>query len=430
MKGSFMKIDGKDFDFSKKASELTQKEVVDDSKKNQKELFNVFDENNDEKLSQAEIEKVINIFDAAEKEGDKNSELSDKEIQSGIDNLKKTYSEFAKGGFGLNDVKEFVKSLLEANEKKVSESKEADSPEESPSAAPEKLFDYVVPEGQSFKQLMTKILEKEGKTSPTKEDYEKAEEQFRADNPDIEIRERRGIKYLLVGSRVKVPTDFGEKLCDPDEEIEKWKQRVGLSKKPPKAEPTEESSSSEAPSEVTEAPAAEADENAVDNPDANASSTNKFDDNLGKYTGDVEAAAKALYRAGTDNDAIEKLISDKSRNDEMFPFMLEWNRSKSSEKKESFIEAFMSDAGHKQAKTYVPIIIESLVRQAKSLGIYNSEFEACVEAANKEIHKSDSWGWFSALRGMNDKIVCENVDKMVQLLSNKVGSQYGEPVKS
>lgn len=246
-----MKIDGENFDFTKKAQEIAKSELVEESNKKQEILFNIFDKNKDNKLSQDEIADTLNIFQAIDKEDEstkmKNDELSDEEILAAMKVLEKLNPEFRDQKFELNDVKEMMVKFLKLNKSKA-EAAEAPSetPSEAPSAAPteapasdevkpsENPKDYVVPEGQSFKQLLDKILTKQGKTEPSEEDYKKAEEQFRKDNPDIEIRERRGIKYLLVGSRVKVPVDFGEELCDPEVEIEKWKVRVGLSKAKPK----------------------------------------------------------------------------------------------------------------------------------------------------------------------------------------------------
>ena len=242
-KGKSMKIDGENFDFTKKAQEIAKNEIVENSDKRQEILFNIFDKNKDSKLSQDEITETLNIFQALDKEDastkKKDEELSDDEILAAMKKLEETNPEFKEGKFELKEVKEMMVKFLKLNKSKA---EAAEAPSEASSAAPteasasdevkpsENPKDYVVPEGQSFKQLLNKILEKQGKTKPSKEDYKKAEEQFRKDNPDIEIRERRGIKYLLVGSRVKVPVDFGEELCDPEVEIEKWKVRVGLSK--------------------------------------------------------------------------------------------------------------------------------------------------------------------------------------------------------
>ena len=246
-KGKSMKIDGENFDFTKKAQEIAKSEIVENSDKRQEILFNIFDKNKDSKLSQDEITETLNIFQAIDKEDEttkkKDEELSDDEILAAMKKLEETNPEFKEGKFELKEVKEMMVKFLKLNKSKA---EAAEAPSEASSAAPteasasdevkptENPKDYVVPEGQSFKQLLDKILEKQGKTEPSEEDYKKAEEQFRKDNPDIEIRERRGIKYLLVGSRVKVPVDFGEELCDPEVEIEKWKVRVGLSKAKPK----------------------------------------------------------------------------------------------------------------------------------------------------------------------------------------------------
>lgn len=248
-KGKSMKIDGENFDFTKKAQEIAKSEIVENSDKRQEILFNIFDKNKDSKLSQDEITETLNIFQALDKEDKttkkKDEELSDDEILAAMKKLEETNPEFKEGKFELKEVKEMMVKFLKLNKSKA---ETAEAPSETSSAAPteasasdevkptENPKDYVVPEGQSFKQLLNKILEKQGKTEPSEEDYKKAEEQFKKDNPDIEIRERNGVKYLLVGSRVKVPVDFGEELCDPEVEIEKWKVRVGLSKAKPETD--------------------------------------------------------------------------------------------------------------------------------------------------------------------------------------------------
>lgn len=137
---------------------------------------------------------------------------------------------------------------------------------------------------------------------------------------------------------------------------------------------------------------------------------------------DVEAFFNAIDGIGTDNDEMEKLIQKHVDAGTLTEFMLCWNEKASNRHNESLIEAFMNDADHGQAKKYLPLMIESLTERAKELGIYNEQFESYRNAADKEVFSDGIWG---ALHGMNDDVVCENIDAMLQLIAEKEGSKYG-----
>jgi len=252
-----MKIDGKDYQVSKSAQEILLSELNTDKKEKMQKFFNIFDKEGgkaDGKLSQAEISDALKLIEKWEQGKKADGELTDKEIKMAM----KQYPELK--GLSKKEVREFIKTFLSVNEKKVlaEEAKAADDAakaaeakkaealrkkeeaereaaealkaEEAAKAAEEatpKTFDYVVPEGQSFKALMKKVLLAEGKKEDelTDEDYAKAEEQFRADNPDTKIRGNK-VKYLLAGERVKVSVDFGEELLDSEAENAKWASKV------------------------------------------------------------------------------------------------------------------------------------------------------------------------------------------------------------
>ena len=239
-----MKIDGKDFQVSKSAQEILLSELNSDKKEKLQKFFSIFDKEGgkaDGKLSQAEIKEALETLQKWEQGKKADGELTDKEIKIAM----KQYPELK--GLSKKEAREFIKTFLSVNEQKVlaEETKAAQDAEnakklqEEPNAteneeiskateeAKPKTFDYVVPEGQSFKELMKKVLLAQGKKEDelTDEDYSKAEEQFRADNPDTKIRGNK-VKYLLAGEKVKVSVDFGEELLDSKAEEAKWAKRV------------------------------------------------------------------------------------------------------------------------------------------------------------------------------------------------------------
>ena len=251
-----MKIDGKNYQVQKSASEIALSELNADKNEKMKKFFSIFDKEGgiaDGKLSQAEISEALKILQQWEEGKKSDGELTDKEIKKAM----KQYPELK--GLSKEEAREFIKTFLSLNEQKVlaQEAKEAQEAEDARKAeearkaqeaedarlaeearkaeeerraaedAKPKTFDYVVPEGQSFKALMKKVLVAQGKKEDelTDEDYAKAEEQFRADNPDVQIRGNK-TKYLLAGEKVKVSVDFGEELLDSNAEESKWSQKV------------------------------------------------------------------------------------------------------------------------------------------------------------------------------------------------------------
>lgn len=143
---------------------------------------------------------------------------------------------------------------------------------------------------------------------------------------------------------------------------------------------------------------------------------------------DVTKFFDAVNGMGTKNTEMGEVIADNVEAGSMLELMLCWNENYSSVNNESFIEAFMDDADHAQAREYLPQIVNSLVKRAKAEGVYDKKFKACVDALNKEIYAGDAWGWFGGLRGMDDDIVCQNIDKMVKILATRTHSEFGSPV--
>jgi len=132
----------------------------------------------------------------------------------------------------------------------------------------------------------------------------------------------------------------------------------------------------------------------------------------------VDDFFNAIDGAGTKDSKMEEILDTYTQDSQaMTGLMLCWNEKYSAIHNESFIEAFMDDAGHGQAKKYCPKIINALVDQAKQLGIYNSEFRAYADAAKKEIFNS-------GIFGMNDGKVCQNIDAMLELVGRKYNSQF------
>ena len=242
-----MKINGNDYQISKPASEIFLSELQTKKPDKMKKFFSLFDKEGgkaDGKLSKEEIQNALNTIGEWSKLKKDDNKLTRREIRKAFkenpelkDLSKKEVREFIKLFLSLNEQKvlseEAKAQYEETAAQEVEEVKAAKDAQETSKGvkASEKTYDYVVPEGQSFKALMKKVLLAEGKKEDelTDEDYAKAEEQFRADNPDTKIRGNK-VKYLLAGEKVKVSVDFGEELLDPKAEEAKWAQKVEAKK--------------------------------------------------------------------------------------------------------------------------------------------------------------------------------------------------------
>jgi hypothetical protein len=116
----------------------------------------------------------------------------------------------------------------------------------------------------------------------------------------------------------------------------------------------------------------------------------------------------------------------------MLELMLCYNNKYGDAKKESFIEAFMDDEDHEEALDMLPKIVNALVTRAKAMGVYDDEFRQWEIAITRETTASD-WGFLgldAIFSSIDDDVVCENIDKMVKKMGEKLGSRYASVQKT
>ena len=79
---------------------------------------------------------------------------------------------------------------------------------------------YVVAYGETIETIARKVLEKQGKINPTREEINAAKAQIIKDNPNA-VKTKNGQSYFLVGAEIKVSQDIGTN--NAQEEIAKYK---------------------------------------------------------------------------------------------------------------------------------------------------------------------------------------------------------------
>lgn len=166
-----------------------------------------------------------------------------------------------------------------------------------------------------------------------------------------------------------------------------------------------------------------------------------------KYSPQVKTAIEtfyaATYCAGTDDPAMEEVVGSIT-SDNVMDYMTAWNKYHSSEKGESFMEAFMSDANEgfwgtvlggfginklfgygatsDQKVNGCRQVAYALREKAEELGIYD-ECKADFAKIDKEL---GSWLWI-------DDDIYKNFDNIIKKIANKMGpgySKYGSPEKT
>lgn len=130
------------------------------------------------------------------------------------------------------------------------------------------------------------------------------------------------------------------------------------------------------------------------------------------------------YTWGTDNDKMEEVLNfmiDKNNRDEAIKIMIGWNKYRSSEEGESFMEAFMDDAssgfcraGGQKVK-YGRALARVLRDKAIELGIFD-ECKDDYAAIEKEMKS------FWAI----DDDIAKNYDNMLEKIAKKMGGVYAE----
>src|SRR5574344_461187 len=129
----------------------------------------------------------------------------------------------------------------------------------------------------------------------------------------------------------------------------------------------------------------------------------------------VDAFHDATYRNGTDDDAFNAVCGAISK-DNVMDVMLCWNKLHSTEKGESFMDAFMWDADSGQKTKYGKQIARALRDKAEELGVYD-QCQQDFAAIDKEM---GSWFYVS-----ND--ISKNYDNIIRIIAEKMGSPYGSP---
>ena len=153
--------------------------------------------------------------------------------------------------------------------------------------------------------------------------------------------------------------------------------------------------------------------------------------NLG-ILNDTDAFHKAVAGLGTSDKVLEDIIDTHAKDGTMLELMLCYNNKYGDAKKESFIEAFMDDEDHEEALDMLPKIVNALVTRAKAMGVYDDEFRQWEIAITRETTASD-WGFLgldAIFSSIDDDVVCENIDKMVKKMGEKLGSRYATVQKT
>lgn len=163
-------------------------------------------------------------------------------------------------------------------------------------------------------------------------------------------------------------------------------------------------------------------EDAGDAEDADSNASQGVNENVDKYSFAIEDDAADFYEAisgwGTDEDTLTNIINTNVSQGTMDKVMLCWNRDQAQNDGESLIEAYMADVDHEQAKKEVPLILKSLVLKAQQLGIDEEKINKCRKAVRGEIAHG-------AFHGMDDDVVCENIDELLGYIAEAQGSKYG-----
>ena len=138
----------------------------------------------------------------------------------------------------------------------------------------------------------------------------------------------------------------------------------------------------------------------------------------------IDQFRDSVYTWGTDDDKMEEVLNfmiDKNNKDEAIKIMIGWNKYRSSEEGESFMEAFMDDAssgfchaGGQKVK-YGRALARVLRAKAIELGIFD-ECKDDYAAIEKEMKS------FWAI----DDDIAKNYDNMLEKIAKKMGGEYAE----
>ena len=132
----------------------------------------------------------------------------------------------------------------------------------------------------------------------------------------------------------------------------------------------------------------------------------------------VDQFYHATYQWGTDDTKMEEVLKNINSSNVM-DVMKSWNLVHSTEKGESFMEAFMWDADGDQKKEYGQKIASALRERAINAGV----FEDCREDFAVIDNELRSWFYIS-----ND--ITKNFDNIIAKISEVENSTNGEPYEA
>ena len=192
------------------------------------DVFNSFDKNHDGEITTKELKEMAEVFNSQQGLSGQDA-LKSNNLRAFWNNIKdavKGDAQISRNAFVMADAVDVATEQarlqkFEDNIKADVISTTMDIDElnfpEKPVKEPE-VFSYTVQNGESFNDLITRILKAQGIENPTPEDIAKAKEEFKKANPDAVHRAANGVEYLLVGDKVNLPVDLGDK-NNADEQI-------------------------------------------------------------------------------------------------------------------------------------------------------------------------------------------------------------------
>lgn len=222
--------DGQKYDLTQVSQEGVNIDELSQKKKKLIDIFKAFDLNGDNKLDDLELAKAMDAF---AKLDDGDGKLSKKELEAGA----AMFNEMTNLNIKAKDLKAFIKKitkltkndtkvdtqqrlLQEANLERMRKITEELKPEPVEIKKPEievkplelqpATYDYTVQNGESYNNLIKRILAEKGIENPTKEDIAAAKAEFEKNNPGAVKKTSKGTEYLIVGSKVKLGVDLGD----------------------------------------------------------------------------------------------------------------------------------------------------------------------------------------------------------------------------
>ena len=103
-----------------------------------------------------------------------------------------------------------VMSADELAELEAAKAAEAEAKNKAAEESQPATFDYTVQNGESYNDLIKRILAKKGIENPTEEDIAAAKAEFEENNPGAVRKNKKGVEYLMVGDKVKLGADLGD----------------------------------------------------------------------------------------------------------------------------------------------------------------------------------------------------------------------------